>query len=530
MITIAAAGDSVMWGQGLAESDKFTNLFARELPGAQRTLVGNESHSGAKVGDLPSGESTYQWIDLKRRGWEEHPLSDRPTQSTWGEIPSGTATISEQLEELRDKVDSVDMLLLNGGPNDIGFIGALQLDMAKYNSFVKRTRDTLEDRIPQVLEQARTLFPEATIFYLGYYAGLSTTSKPGSGLNTLGAILLSLAHFYIDMTPSLRAILAGNYHALMAIAKGLRSIDQFKRQVDQFHHETLRAQAKAVALFNETTEEDGVLFINPGFKRHNAMYGTQTFVHEYDSGFDRSIALARLRYFHHLDANRFKDFSDFDDAVDSIGSLPDINDLGDNEIDVWKVANAHAAHPNRAGARRYADKLVSVGRDCVDFSLRAALLDHGLSRNNVVLSKLRMGYSLPRGSVRGLLNMTQLSSVEVQIIPTGGQRSPGYLSVRINIGDGWKHMDSLFMGPPVQVAQGFEGVMDFHGDSKLSRLKRIWVSFREKMDMRSFSARILVRINGHLAVDDTFTYRPGRRHTRLTQGRVSLIYLAKNIL
>ena len=524
MITIAAAGDSVMWGQGLAESDKFTNLFARELPGAQRTLVGNESHSGAKVGDPPFGETFYDEIARKKGGWNTHPLSDRATQPTWGEIPSSTANIGDQLIELRAKTGAVDILLLNGGPNDVNFIGALQLEMSGYNSFVKKTRNELSSRVPQVLNQARRLFPEATIFYLGYYPGLSKSSKHSFETSMTGTLALSIGHFVVDMGKPDWGWFAAIYKGFMALFKGQRTLDQWNRQVDQFHHESLRAQATEVAKFNNNTPGNGVIFVNPGFKRHNAMHGSQSFVHQIDGAFDHSIARNRTRYYRHLRPDHFANIQ-----VEFGGPAPLI-EKGKSAFAVWKVANAHLAHPNKAGARRYADKLGEMGREVVHFSLRAALKNHGLPRNEITLSKLRMGYGLRGKSVRGLLNMTQLSTIEVQIIPTGGQRSPGYLSVRINIGDGWKHMDSLFMGPPVQVAEGFEGVMDFHGDSKLSRVKRIWVSFREKMDMRSFSARILVRVNGHLAVDDTFTYRPGLRHTRLTQGRVSLIYLAKNIL
>src|SRR5215510_2449522 len=93
-------GDSVLWGQGLNPEDKFYSLVQAALTGnldPQSSVV--LAHSGATIG---VGVTTnVAAID--------------------GEVPTSYPTILQQCESFTDSPESVDLVLMNGGLNDIDF-------------------------------------------------------------------------------------------------------------------------------------------------------------------------------------------------------------------------------------------------------------------------------------------------------------------------------------------------------------------------------------------------------------------------
>src|SRR4051812_35508147 len=94
---IAIIGDSVAWGQGLVPSNKYVYKVAAGL-NVNPQDVCLQAHSGAEIG---VGHST-----------------DPGTQS--GEVPLSCPTILSQLDQIANP-DTYDLLLINGGGNDVGF-------------------------------------------------------------------------------------------------------------------------------------------------------------------------------------------------------------------------------------------------------------------------------------------------------------------------------------------------------------------------------------------------------------------------
>jgi lysophospholipase L1-like esterase len=96
---IVTLGDSVTWGQGLPEAQKFDSMvrdaLGHRFPGG--VSLQRFAHSGAVIAANPvTGNSAN------------------------GEVPVSRPTIVEQCDGFSDSPDTVDLVLVNGGINDVG--------------------------------------------------------------------------------------------------------------------------------------------------------------------------------------------------------------------------------------------------------------------------------------------------------------------------------------------------------------------------------------------------------------------------
>src|SRR5512143_1544595 len=94
MSRMVALGDSVVWGQGLEPGEKFSSLVQAALDIDSCTLL---AHSGATIG---VGVDTT-----------EPPLD--------GEVPTWYPTILQQCAAFTDSPETVDLVIVNGGINDV---------------------------------------------------------------------------------------------------------------------------------------------------------------------------------------------------------------------------------------------------------------------------------------------------------------------------------------------------------------------------------------------------------------------------
>jgi lysophospholipase L1-like esterase len=172
---ILSIGDSVMWGQGLAEGQKTRSLVAQHMAARYPELsvrLLNFSHSGAIIGDigtiLNKGPSIF----------EELP-TDRPTLF-------GQLQLADMLTE-----GSVDLILVCMSINDVNFRKIIDpvgpdIDPMCHSACFNRTTE--------LFRLLRTKFPQTQVVCHGYYKLLSRESNL---LNTelvgfvLGAILQS---------------------------------------------------------------------------------------------------------------------------------------------------------------------------------------------------------------------------------------------------------------------------------------------------------------------------------------------------
>jgi hypothetical protein len=162
-------GDSIMWGQGLKEEQKFSSKVAdwlkANLPGVEihRHIF---AHSGARIAPNPAQDA-------------------KPP--THGEVPNHFPSITAQLAAaptatfpLHPPLDpaSVSLVLLDGGINDFGTKVILNLDFTKGRAWVReQTRTVCVDRMRALLPKVVTAFPNAKIVVTNYFQIVSEQTE-----------------------------------------------------------------------------------------------------------------------------------------------------------------------------------------------------------------------------------------------------------------------------------------------------------------------------------------------------------------
>jgi hypothetical protein len=180
---IVTLGDSIMWGQGLPEDWKFRNLVAgwlqSQLQGRPVFSVPTHSHSGARI-----------YVD---------PSQDVETGLP-GEIPCPWPSITKQVDlTLRDMLmlslppsppiqpGDVDLVLLNGGLNDVGVTTVLD-PLKGVGAIRDATNMNCVNRMNTLLSKVMASFPNATIVLLSYFPIVSNDTDSGQ----LGLLLSAL--------------------------------------------------------------------------------------------------------------------------------------------------------------------------------------------------------------------------------------------------------------------------------------------------------------------------------------------------
>ncbi|MGI9102217.1 MAG: SGNH/GDSL hydrolase family protein [Terriglobales bacterium] len=151
---LAVLGDSVPWGQGLLQEHKYWHLVAQALGnGATRSKV--TAHSGAIIGLNASSA---------------HFPDD-------GEVPSSYPTIVQQCASFSDSPDGVDVLIVDGGINDLDVRRILD-PLTGFQRLSDLTRLHCYADMALLLQQVKAKFVNAKIVVTGYFPILSMESDP----------------------------------------------------------------------------------------------------------------------------------------------------------------------------------------------------------------------------------------------------------------------------------------------------------------------------------------------------------------
>lgn len=147
---IVTIGDSVAWGQGLREHQKFDRLLAS----ARGTELVRLAHSGAILGDA----------------------EDAITSVSPAEIPVSYPSLWQQVRSV-ENWDEVDLVLVNGGMNDVD-LRRIVNPFVSPSTLTRLTRRACHTAMTGLLAAlaARLTRPEAQILVLGYYPILSHAS------------------------------------------------------------------------------------------------------------------------------------------------------------------------------------------------------------------------------------------------------------------------------------------------------------------------------------------------------------------
>jgi hypothetical protein len=287
-------GDSVVWGTGLSESEKFHALVENEVRarngaiGVYKTVA---AHTGAIIG-----------AGVSQTGSEKN-----------GEVPSDYLTIHQQVDKYAGIPDAahVDLVLLDGGINDVGLrtIFHWEKPEAVLRGLIQQhCRNAMTD----LLVKVGTKFTGARIIVTGYYAPLNEGSDDKGVERFLIAILAAFGFEAIVTNPPER--------------------DRVKQRCVTFVQDANDALAKAVQDANaKIGGTPRIAFADPAFGPTNSAFGSDPWV--FGVGIDLAPEDA-------MRAER-KEFCDWQ------------ADSGTKTF----CLRASMGHPNSKGAMRYASKI-----------------------------------------------------------------------------------------------------------------------------------------------------------------------------
>lgn len=290
-IRLHVIGDSIAWGQGLSEEDKVSSRLIRQIQAANGGIGVYQSrtaHSGATIG-----------VD------DSTPLGPLD-----GEVPSSYPTVLQQVASFDDSPETVDLVLLSAGINDVG-VQEILVGTLTGPDLSHRIERHCHSHMTTLLHAVHDRFPNATVLVTGYYQIVSEETDTG----LLGALLLALGATIGPVVPILTLAERANISNRCAL----------------FHHRSTDALRRAVA---EAVGEEPAWahFIDPGFQPAHAALtpGTRLWGIDIDLSPQDPADVAHGRAVSCLKAG---------------GRAP------------WYCEVASAGHPNPAGATAYAEAL-----------------------------------------------------------------------------------------------------------------------------------------------------------------------------
>jgi len=200
-LRVVVLGDSLIWGQGLREVEKFSTTALKEiarLAGRQLDVERNLSRSGAQI--LEGQDETQrrakrqEYVDTYPSRYNSQKLRDdfvlRNDQLVTfflpSEVPNTFPTITFQVGVVSEAIGKgIDIVLLDGGVNDIDFETYLNPFEAEGNfiaAFDGMFQEVFDRRVRELLLSARRRFPNALLIYTGYFLPFSFNVRNGAVL------------------------------------------------------------------------------------------------------------------------------------------------------------------------------------------------------------------------------------------------------------------------------------------------------------------------------------------------------------
>lgn len=163
-------GDSIMWGQGLREEEKFSSRVKCWLVEKtnREVRIHREAHSGAVISaaSLPKPAFT----------------------SRSGEVNLTTPTINEQLDNAiqfyREDRSSPDLILMNGCINDIG-VKSLLTAATPLEDLRARVHKSCSEDMYGLLQRVRKSFPASYVLVPSYYPIVSPLTADNAFIRLL---------------------------------------------------------------------------------------------------------------------------------------------------------------------------------------------------------------------------------------------------------------------------------------------------------------------------------------------------------
>jgi len=312
-----------MWGQGLARGYKFADEVRRQVDLDLGPRSASEpyifAHSGATVAEHDK-DSNFDVANVPPE------LADlEPPQ----ELPLSYPSIPKQLEMAKSWLtargighDQVDLVLLNGGINDVG--GLKIFDPSVNPDWVReRTRQKVEPMM-EFLPEVLTTFSKAKVTIPNYFQIVSTDT----GIWELSALLSA---FFLSPLPAVELPIIRN---------------QLDKQSDAFNLEWTERMSSIIEELRTTRPElaERICLVDVQFSGTNAYSAPDTYLWK---------IVQMDGWFYTRDQLEDDRIRDCEDAENHDWRPPDTPPY-------CKVAAAF--HPNVAGANRYRDAMMSCIR------------------------------------------------------------------------------------------------------------------------------------------------------------------------
>ena len=343
---IVAAGDSIMWGQGLGEAAKFTALTRDAI----RPSLGMDveltsfAHSGAII---RSTTSPFTAIGLQ----DTTPF-DQTLAATPGEVPNSFGTIFQQVNVQAALSSSasvarpdVDLVLVDGCANDVGIMNVLnpKTPPGDLRALVQAKCAPMTDLITRV----NAIFPNASIIVTGYYPIISMESDLSAVAGLVALVVGPAALVVIPPDPVLAtaAVIAG-----LVGQKALR--ESLTANSTAFAESTTNALRASVTAANQRIGAPRALLAVPAFGTRNTYGAPSTWLWAVPTGAPAGqvddVLNARITTCRSPGVMA---------RASGVGLVPGATI---DPVDRTKCENASMGHPNQAGARAYGAAIQSA--------------------------------------------------------------------------------------------------------------------------------------------------------------------------
>ena len=163
-------GDSVMWGQGLRDDEKFSSRVKCWLQEKidREVSVHVEAHSGAVISGAPADRLDFVTSD--------------------GEVNNSSPTINEQLDHAvrfyEDNHTTPSLILMDGCINDVGVKSLLAASTDLESLRVRASKSCGED-MQLLLRRVKNSFPRSQVLVTSYYPIVSLLTDDNAFLRLL---------------------------------------------------------------------------------------------------------------------------------------------------------------------------------------------------------------------------------------------------------------------------------------------------------------------------------------------------------
>jgi hypothetical protein len=302
-------GDSIQWGQGLRSDLKFHSIVERHLGrgGAMGVYKTVHAHSGATIGV----GSNHQ----------ENPV--------YGEVPTSHPTVLQQVDLYNDDATLVDLVLLDGGINDIGvndIINPLGDD-----DLVHLTRKHCFEDMKVLLGKVTQRFPNAKVIVTGYYQIVSDDSD-------LNRLTLLLAGFGMLVGALGAAVGVG-----VSIAQKNAMVSRSRSFAEAAEDRLKEAIADVRAAQRAAGLKERVFFASPSFGPSNAIFAGNSWLW----GLELDLGPADDKELGGVEADRQ-------------AACERVESEHPGRTDGFRCKRASMGHPNEKGAQAYAKAVIPL--------------------------------------------------------------------------------------------------------------------------------------------------------------------------